>query len=209
MKSTRLRRGIAALTIAVACLITMVNPAAAYPYPYFSDITSGSITLVKTGITPETISLTGTGTCSYADIAYLTLDVTGNTAAITSYSARTIKTFTNGPGTYLVDLTRSVIGNSPGSLWGTNITGMRLGVQMHIYSDFDPDTCLLTTTSFPICRLAFIVGLSGTVTGAGFSHTFSLTGSTIGSVVTYPSCTSGPSYLPGTTGTSSLTGHLW
>jgi hypothetical protein len=61
-----------------------------------------------------------------------------------------------------------------------------------------------------MCRLAMLLNLSGTMTGTTSGSVFDLTGSSVGNVVANPSCTSGPSYLIGSTATvtDSIAGEL-
>ncbi len=205
MKKTHLRRALAAVGTAIACLGIMANPAAATPHE--ADLTGGIITLTKTGVT-ETIDLTpgGTGSCGTGALDF---DETGTAISVTSFTASSVRTFST-TGTFLAVIDQSTIGNSPGTLNSTTnphtITGLRVGVRVNIYQTTGCSTTGLT----PICQLGIVLNLSGTSNSMSASNTFSLTGASVGTMAAFPTCTTGPSYLVGTTATvtTPITGHI-
>ncbi len=205
MKKTYLRRSLAAVATAVACLAIMGNPAAATTHD--ASLTAGEVTLTKTGMTPEVIDLApgGTGSCGTGT---LTVDETGTAVGVTALSASAVRTF-GTTGTFLAVLSRSTTGNTNGTLNSTatphTITNMRVAIVITIYN-----TTGCTPTGTPICTLAIILNLSGTSTSITTSNTFTLTGASVGNMVAFPTCATGPSYLIGSasTVTSAITGHI-
>lgn len=205
MKKTNLRRSFAAVGAAVACLMVMANPAAAVGHT--ADLTAGEITLTKTGITPEVIDLSpgGTGSCGTGTLNY---DETGTTIGVTGLSGSAVRTF-GTTGTFLAVLTRSTSGNTTGTINSTTvphtITAFRVAIVITIYN-----TTGCTPTGTAICTLAVILSLSGSSTSTSTSQNFTLTGTSVGNMVAFPTCGAGPSYLIGTTSstTAAIVGHI-
>ncbi len=209
MNTTHLRRSLAAIATATACLVLMASPAAATPHD--ADITGGVMTFTKTGYSPENINFSpGTPSCAGPTMA---LDETGTTITVTALNYSHVVTYVNANGgaggTYLTVLTRSTVGNSAGVLNSTvtphTITNMRVGIMITVYNT---QTC--TPVGAPICRLAYVLNLGGSSTSVSASGTFSLTGNSVGNVIAFPNCAAGPIDLVGTsvTVTNPITGHL-
>ncbi len=196
MTATHSSRSIAALATAIACLALVANPAAAVVHDV--EITNGPTLLTKVGVSEW---LNFSGFCQYAT---LTADLTGTSISVTAMGSSDTPAFSTG--TLLTVLTRSPSGNSPGVLGvGTThtITSLRIGVVATIYNTLG---CVPTGT--PVCTVAFILSLSGTSTSVTPSQTLTLSGSSVGSVVSFPTCTAGPTQLLGTTAFTTLTAHL-
>ncbi len=206
MKTTHLRRSLAAVATAIACLAVMAGPASATPHDV--DITGGVIRLTKTGLTPEDIDLAPTATPSCTNPSTLQVDENGTTAIVTSLDSSHIKHFPSS-SSWLWVLTRSPFGNVAGALDSTvsphTITSMRVGVLVTIYN-----TTGCTPTGTPICNAAFSLQVNGTSTSTSSGDTFSLTGVSVGTIAAAPTCAAGPSYLIGSTSTvtSPITGTL-
>ncbi len=210
MKKTHLRRSLAALATAIACVAIMGNPAAASA-TYTAVINSGVITLTKTGMTPEVVDLAPT-TPSCTNPSTLTVTTTSTTSSstvsVTAINASHIRTF-GATGTYLTVLTRSASGNVAGHIDSTTtphtVTGSRVSIVITVYN-----TTSCTPTGTPICTLAVSLNLNGFTTSISDDSSFTLTGSSQGTVVAFPTCAAGPSYLIGSasTATSPITGDL-
>ncbi len=211
MPTKHFRRTLAAVVTALACLMAVGNPAAAIPTTYTATVTGGQLTLTKTGITPEVINLNGsTPSCTITSVnVNVTSNTTSSNVTVTAFSASHVKGFANG-GSYLVVLTRAAFGNVAGHLNSTvtphTVTGSRIGILATIYN-----TTSCTPTGTPVCNLAGILAFTNaTTTSVSTSSTFSFSGSTVGTVAANPTCTAGPSFLVGSSGTitSPITGHL-
>ncbi len=209
MNKTHLRRSVAALATALACLAVVANPAAAVTHD--AVITGGQITLTKTGVN-EVVDLGGTDSCPQGTTLQVDIDATTNTIAATALASRHIHHFSDS-NTYLVVLSRSTFG-SPGAITSASsphtITSLRVSVGVDIYSPAHYNATTCETTSTPICRLSILFHFSGSSTSSSSSSTYSLTGSSVGNVVGNPTCAAGPSFLLGTTATTSsaIVGHL-
>ncbi len=203
MRTTPLQRSLAALATTIACLALMATPAAATPHD--ADITGGEISLIKTGVTYVLYPTPPGSTCP-TSTPTLEIDITGTSATVTALDIRSIQSF--GLANGLMVFSRSPLGNTAGTLTGTTLTSMTVGLQVDVYSSYDATTC--TPTGATACRLGVALPLTGTVTGATASDTFSLVGSSLSSLQPMPTCTAGPSVLIGTTVnmTSPLDGHL-
>jgi hypothetical protein len=202
MRRTHLRRAFAAVATAIACLVVTATPTAATAHD--GDITGGEVVFTKPGVT-EVLDLPQTA-CSTT--AALDLDVTGTAVTVTALSMKSTSFFSlYPPSSFLSIFTRSTSGLTSGTLTGTTLTTMRVPVEVSVYSSYD-FTCTPTGTS--VCKIAFLLQLSGTLTGTTVSSTYSLVGSSIGTVIANPTCGAGPSYIIGTTAfvTTAITGHL-
>ncbi len=203
MNPTPLRRSLAAVATAVACLALMAHPAAATTHDI--SITGGEITLTKPGYSEAFDIGPGTPSCSSS----MTADENGTTVAVTALSAAHVHHFFGSAGAYLVVFTRSPVGSSPGTIDSTStphtITSLQVGILVRIY-----DTTTCTPTGTPLCSLGLILRLDGTSTSLTVSSAFSLTGGSVGTVAAFPTCTAGPTLYIGTTATvtSAITGHL-
>ncbi len=212
MNKTHLRRSLAALATAFVCVIAMGNPAAAVPVTYRAEITGGEVTVTKTGITPEVFNLNPTTpSCTVPSTldVHFTSNTTSSNVTVTAFNSSHVVTFANG-GTYLVVMTRSAFGNVAGHLNSDNnphtITGLRVGIQITVYN-----TASCTPTGSPICTLGVqLAATTLTTTSVSTSTNFSLTGSSVGTIVALPTCSTGPSYLIGASvnTTAPITGHL-
>ncbi len=204
MNSTSLRRPAAVVIAAIAGLAVMTAPASATT-THVASLTGGQLTLTKTGVTEMIDLAPATPTCPTHPTTTLGVEFgsTGTTIDVTSVDGRGLRPL--GTGTYLSVLSQSPVGNDQGTISGTSVTSLKVGV---VATQYNTASC--TPTGTPICTLAFSLHLSGTLTGISTSQTFTLTGATVGSVTAFPTCTSGPSYLIGTTSTVStaITGHL-
>ncbi len=215
-RRTSLRRSLVAMVTAIVCLVALGNPAAGVPATYDVIITGGLIGLSKTGVNevidliPTTPSCTAPSTLQ----AHFTSATVSSNVNVTAISSSHVRTF-GFSGTFLAVLTRSTVGNSAGHITaqGTapahTVASMRVGIQIRIYNTAGQiNPC--DPIGNPICTLALVLHLGGNSTSISTSNTFSLTGSSVGTVVAFPTCTAGPTYLIGTTAvvTSPLTGHL-
>ncbi len=209
MRKTHLRRSLAAVFTALACLAVMANPAAATTHS--ADLTGGVITLTKTGVTEE-INLDPTvESCDIGETTFVvdTTSTTPHTIIITVITSSHVVHFTTTSASYLVILTRSNVGNVSGTINSTGsphtVSSMRVGIKATVYN-----TTSCTPTGTPICELGAVLHLGGSSTSLTTSSTFTLTGSSVGNVVAFPTCTAGPSHLLGTssTVTSAITGHI-
>ncbi len=209
MKKNHLRRTVVAVATALACLMALGNPAAASA-TYHVDITTGVVTLTKTGMTPEVIDFAPT-TPSCTDTStqvQTTSTTTSSTIIFTTINSSHIRTFST-TGTFLAVLTRSTTGNIAGHINSDatphTITSLRVAIVITIYN-----TTGCTPTGTPICTLAVLLHLNGTSTSLSNSTNFTVTGSSVGTVVAFPTCATGPSYLIGSSSstTTALTGHL-
>ncbi len=205
MKTTHLRRSLAAVGTALVCLLAMSNPAGATLHS--ATITGGIITSTKTGVT-ETINLNPT-TASCSSSTLQTDDgTTGTTIAVTTLGSSHVQAYSNGQS-YLTVLSRSTTGNSAGAyntaVTPHTVTNLRVAIVATIYN-----TTSCTPTGTPVCTVAAILNLSGTTTSTSVSSTFSLTGASVGTVAAFPTCAAGPSQIIGTTltVTSAIVGHL-
>ncbi len=206
MKKTYLRRSLAALTTVVACLAIMGSPASAAVHQ--AALTGGTIVLSKTGVT-ETITLgTTTGSCSTTTITVdLGTETTGASVTVTAFGGSAVQTFSNG--SYLSVLSRSNSGNTAGTLTNTTtghtISAFRVAIVATIYN-----TTSCTPTGTPVCTIAVLASLTGSSTSTTATNTFSLTGSSVGTVAAFPTCAAGPSQILGTSSsvTSPITGTL-
>jgi hypothetical protein len=214
MQTKNLRRTLAAVVTALACLMALGNPAAAIPTTYTATIATGEITITKTGITPEVINLGSTTSCTGSTInVNFTSNTTSATVTVTAFNGSHVTSFANG-GSYLVVLTRSASGNTPGHLNSTTTphtigpvgtTPPRVSIVATVYN-----TTSCTPTGTPVCTLALSLTLTNiTTTSVSTSTTFSFTGSAP-TIVAFPTCTSGPSFLLGSAVnvTSPVTGHF-
>lgn len=197
----RRRRSLAALGTVIACLATMAVPTAATVHT--AALTGGQLTLTKTGVT-EVIDAGSTTSCTLPSTIQVD-DGTGTTLAVTALNASHVQHFSTS-ASYLMVLTRSTVGNSAGTLNSTTtphtITSMRVAVVMTFYN-----TTSCTPTGTPVCNLAVLLHLSGTSTSTSAGSNFTLTGTSVGTVVANPTCTAGPSHIIGTSAatTSALT----
>lgn len=210
MKKTHLRRSLAAVATAIACLAIMGNPAAASA-TYTATIATGVVTLTKTGMTPEVVDLAPT-TPSCTSPSTLTVQTSSTTSSstvsVTAINASHVRTF-GATGTYLTVLTRSTTGNVAGHITSDTtphtITGSRVSIVITIYN-----TASCTPTGTAICTLAVSLNLSGTSTSLSTGTSFNLSGTSQGTVVAFPTCGAGPAYLIGSASsvTSPITGTL-
>ncbi len=198
---THLRRSLAAVLTALACLALMANPAAAVTHD--AVITGGQLTFTKTGITPVVLDLVPHD-CVTDPTSQL--DITGTSVSVTAIDMRSLDFLYPATTGLLSVFTWQSTLTTAGTLTGTTLTGLRLTMRITIYST--GGSC--TPTGTPVCTLAMILDLSGTLTGTTTSSTFSLTGSSPFNVATNPTCTAGPSYIVGAAVavTSPITGHL-
>ncbi len=201
MPSPRLRRSLAAVLTALACLTLMVTPAAAVTHD--ADITGGEITFTRSGFTPFAFH-PASASCTAPT---LELDVTGTSVDVTDFGMATHGFLIDpGLGSFLAVFTRSPLGSSTGTLSGTNLTSLRFGIVVTFYS-----TASCTPTGTPLCTIAFLLHLGGTLTGTTTSSTFSLTGSSTGTTAAFPTCVAGATYYTiglSASVTSAITGHL-
>ncbi len=211
MPTKHLRRTLAAVVTALACLMTPGTPAAAIPTTYTASINSGQLTITKTGITPEVITFATTTSCPPGPS--INVNVTSNTtssnATVTAFNTSHVATFANG-GSYLIVLTRAAFGNVAGHINSTvtphTVTGSRIGIAATVYN-----TTSCTPTGTPVCNLAAVIAFtSATTTSVSTSSTYSFSGASVGTVAAFPTCTAGPSFLVGAsvTITSPFTGHF-
>lgn len=205
MDTTRLRRSLAVVVTAVAGLIAFAHPAAAAVHT--SQITSGSSTLTKTGVT-ETLSFGSTTSCSGTTMQIdLGTETVGASVSVTALSQSHVQPYSSG--SYLTVLTRSTTGNTAGTLGGSTgthtLSTFRVAIVSTIYN-----TTSCTPTGTPVCTVAILFALSGTSTSTTVGNTFSLTGSSVFTTVAFPTCTAGPSQILGTTSTTTtpITGTL-
>lgn len=209
MNLTHLRRSLAAMAVSIALLVTMTNPAASATY--IAEVTGGEIMLRKIGlIPPEVIDLGPGGLCTFG--SFFTFDTTSTTSSSSlwpaSFYSSQVRTF-GSTGTYLMVMTRLSSGNVSGHVSSSTtphtLTGMRVGFVMTIYNTTD-----CTPTGAPICTLAFLFNVSGTMTSLSTGNNYYFTGTSQGNVVAFPACSAGPSYLVGTTvlTTTPIDGYL-
>ncbi len=204
MNPTHLRRSPPAIVTIIACLTTMAQPAAAAIHD--ATFTGGTITATKPSVTEIFTWPPGTS-CSTPSFRMDATDVHSTTTLITFWQV--VHNFNLSTGPFLFVWTRSTTANFAGHLASTStprtITGMRVGLVLTVYN-----TTSCTPTGTPVCTLAASLNLSGTTTAASASGTYSLTGTTTGTLVAFPTCTAGPTQLVGTTSTvtSPLTGHF-
>lgn len=203
MNKTHLWRSIAALTTAIACLAVMASPAPATTHDV--TITGGVIRLTKTGVSEDVDLDPSTPSCT--NPSTLQVDEDGTTVSVTALNASHVKSFFGG--SFLWVLTRSTTGNVAGTLSSTSvphtITSVRAAVVATIYN-----TTSCTPTGTPVCTIASIFHMTGTSTSTSATQTFSLTGTSVGTVVAFPTCTAGPSGILGTSSTtpSPITGTI-
>ncbi len=209
MKKAHLRRSLAAVTTAIACLVVMANPASAAVHDV--EITGGTVVLSKTGVT-EVVTLGGTTSCPPPTTTLPTLRVdlgtetSGASVTVPVLQSSHVQTYSNG--SFLSVLTLSTGGSLAGTLsssttTGHTITSLRIPIRIQIYNT---DTC---TPVNLVCTLGALVHLNGTSTSTTSSNTFHFTGASVGTLVANPTCGAGPSQLLGTTSTiTSLSGHL-
>ncbi len=172
-----------------------------------ANLVKGNVTLTKTGMTAVVLDFNplAAGSCSDSSLG---LAITGTSIGSTSFMASTVRTFgTTGP--YLAVFTRSTTGSSAGTLNTTvtphTVTNMRVAVVMTVYNTTD-----CTPAGTPMCTLAMVLNLSGTLTGTTPGSELDVTGASVGSFVAFPTCSSGPSFLIGSSGTvtDSITADL-
>ncbi len=196
MNIPTLRRSLVVVTMIIAGLIIPAAPAAATTHTI--EISDGTIVLSKTGVT-EVIDLGASNSCTNPSTV-TTDDGTGTTLTVTALSASHVQHFSTS-GSYLMVLTRSTAGNTAGALNSTvtphTITNMRVAVVATFYN-----TTSCTPTGTPLCTVAFLLNLSGTSTSTSTGSTFSLTGSSVGTVVAFPTCAAGPSHILTTSSTT-------
>ncbi len=178
--------------IATTVVAAIVNPATATATTHGIDIDGGEMLLSKTGVS-QVIDFEPKAYCTSPT---LTLDDgTGTTASVTALSSSHVQSYPIG--SLLTVMTRSTSGNTSGTLTSTStphtITSMRVAVVMTIYN-----TSGCTPTGTPLCTLAALLGLDGTSSSTSGGNDFSFTGSSVGTVVAFPTCTAGPSSLTGT-----------
>lgn len=217
MNPTPLRRSIAAIGTALACLALMANPAAATIHT--SDITGGELALIKPSMTPEVIDLgPGTGPCP-AGAWTLDVDTASSTLSVTAIDQRVITSLSSPD--YLVVFTRYPLGNSPGPVSSATtphtFSSLRVAVAMSIYGStrYNTSSCSVSvdgTTGLPFtptCTLLVLLNVSGTLTSLSPSTQLSATFSSLGTVAMLPGC-SGPTFLVGSTAaaTTPFTAHL-
>ncbi len=198
MTATLLRRSLAALATAttIACL-AVASPAAAAAHD--AGLTGGQITLTKSGITPVVFNLGATMSCTIPSTIQVD-DGTGTTLAVTALNRSHVENY--GTSNYLTVMTRSTSGNVAGTLNSTTtphtITSMRVAVVLTIYN-----TTSCTPTGTAVCTVAVILNLNGTSTSTSPGSNYSLTGSSVGNVASFPTCTAGPSHIVGSAATVS------
>ncbi len=189
MNRTHLRRSLAAVVTAIACLAGLAGPAGAVVHD--TTVTGGVITLSSSvdvyDLAPATPTCP-TGTFPTT----LQIDVGTGTVGITAFGARSTTTYAGFPAwtnPHLRVLTAPY--RTPGTLTGTGpytITNIRLGVVVTVYNavGYDATTCVVTGT--PACAFSFQLSLSGTLTGTAPGATASLTGTSTTSTGPFPTC---------------------
>ncbi len=203
MRTTPLRRSLVAIGTAIACLIATATPTSATLYS--AEITSGALVSSKTGVTEAFAFNPITTSCIDWDVQLD--DSTGTTLRAIAFDGRHAYAYSNGQS-YLTEIVQSNVGNSAGALGSTStphtVTNMRIGFASTIYN-----TTGCTPTGTPLCQVGFILSLSGTTTSTSVSSDFSLVGSSVGTVVGFPTCLAGPSQILGTSlvTTSPIMGH--
>ncbi len=211
MPKTHLRRTVAAVATALACLLPAGIPAAAIPTTYTATLALGNITITKTGITPEVINLGSTTSCAPGGTinANFTSNTTSSNVSVTAFNWSHVVNYANGGG-YLTVITRAAFGNVGGHLDSSvtphTITGSRIGLNITIYNTF---SC--TPMGDPVCNLGLVLAwANATTTSVSTSNTYSFGGSSVGNIAANPSCSAGPSFLVGAvvTVTSPLGGHF-
>ncbi len=202
-------RSVAAVGIAMVVLVTMTDPAAAAVHN--STITGGSLTSTKTGVT-EVITLGGLTSCEATTLsADFGTETQGGTYSVTFFGHSHVQPYSNGQS-YLTMMTRSTTGNIAGtwtSSTGTthSMTSNRVAFTSLIFNT----TSCSTSGNPPICSVAVLLSLNSTFPSSiSVSNTFTATGTSVGTVVAFPTCPGGPSQILGTalTTTTGITGTI-
>jgi hypothetical protein len=179
---TRFLRPVAVMATVVACLLMFQSPASAVTHS--ADIADGTLTLTKMdGTVPglfPLFSLAPTGGCPTGT---LQLDITTTTADITSFSVQ--HPFTMGTGTWVMVITRT--GSTAGTISGTNLTSLGLGLNITIYNN--SGSCVLGTR---VCGFNTTLSFSGTITGSTTSDTGTLS-TPMADLTLVPTC--GPPFV--------------
>jgi hypothetical protein len=157
--TTKLRRSVAALATALACLILPASPASASA----PGITGGNLVLVSTGAITQNVAWEGTPGpgCGHAFV----LANGGTTYEVTQYSsASRLNVFLGGA--YIVVVTRT--GSTPGVIFGgTTLVGsatLSLKIEFYDPAILNPSTdCGVVAPAR--CTYTVTLDLSGAVTG--------------------------------------------
>lgn len=183
---TKLRRSVAALATAVACLALMATPAAATTHT--ATTTGGNLTFFTsfgtTGLFDLNPPLAGSGGTDCGSTLAIDEDGTG-AVDVTQYTSAS--RFTLGGSHFIVVMTRQ--GSTAGTYSGGTISSATLSLRVDIFfatntSSTATDCAHGTTRS---CRYTLTLHLTGTYTGWTASSTLQLAGSS-GTVVSSPPC---------------------
>ncbi len=202
MSTTHLQRSLAALVTIAGCLIATATPAAAAVHDV--DITGGSIFLAKPSVSEELQALGSSCTTPSTLSIDLGTETSGANVSVTALSSSHVEPYSNG--SFLTVLTRSAVGSSAGTLTSSTsdhgIANVKVGVVARIY---DTNGCGSATL---LCTVGLVLDLSGTSTSTTSGNTISLTGTSVGTVTVFPTCTGGPTQILGTTATATINGTL-
>ena len=184
--NTKLRRSVAALVTALACLALMATPAAATPHS--ATVTGGNLVLTATNTLVLTFPFAGTGGTGCGHTLDVDEDATASTADIIGYSSAS--RFTLGTGAFVAVITRTA--STPGTVSGTGVSSSTLSLQIDILTAANANPATDCTTNAQRCRLRTTLSFAGTLSGWSVSSTASLSYPTSLALLTVPPPGCGP-----------------
>lgn len=177
--NTKLRRSVAAIATAFACLALMASPASAITHT--TTITGGNLVLTATNTLVLTFPFAGTAGTGCGSTLVLDEGATGD-ADIASYTST--GRFTFGGLGFVYVLTRTA--STPGTVSGGGVSSSTLALQIDIFSAANANPATDCATSTARCRMRTTLYFAGTLSGWGVSDTASLSYPTAGLVVASP-----------------------